>query len=358
MKRELIVLVILTFYVISFSAQKMIVLEKFTNSSCGACADAALHIEDLVEEFPNIIWVSHQKTHGWRDNPLANEDSWTIWQEVNQIGNPTAMIDRQIYNNRLVTTRGSWRDQIVQQLQQPQSAQVDIVDIDFDPGTRILDFRVKVRFLEPVEDIPLRMTAMMVQDSTYGEPQDNYNNNTPGHPHEGRGAEMWDYAHRNVVRAILDNPWGSDNFFPRNPIVGEIYSKSYSYAIPEDRRADRHKIVTFVSQHGSDLSERRIMDGFQIRLDTINLTLTSISTNITERDFKVSPNPTSDFIEITEIRDFHSLRILDISGKEVFYRYVDNDSEVIDVSALYEGVYFVQMLSDDGIRTQKFIISR
>jgi len=46
-------------------AQKKVLFEKYTNAFCGICPDATIQLKNMVEENPDVIWISHQKPIGF-----------------------------------------------------------------------------------------------------------------------------------------------------------------------------------------------------------------------------------------------------------------------------------------------------
>lgn len=85
----------------STDAQKNVLFEKFTNAYCGVCPDATLDLMEIVENNPDVIWISHHKPVTWTDNPLTNERSIAIWDDLNVSGVPQGMVDRTVYDGSL-----------------------------------------------------------------------------------------------------------------------------------------------------------------------------------------------------------------------------------------------------------------
>jgi heat shock protein HslJ len=71
-------------------------------------------------------------------------------------------------------------------------------------------------------------------------------------------------------------------------------------------------------------------------------------------DFKIYPNPTSNLLFITsEIASIEKIVIYNPSGQLVLEAYDDLSS--LDVSVLNNGLYFLQITSEEGSAIQKFI---
>lgn len=68
----------------------------------------------------------------------------------------------------------------------------------------------------------------------------------------------------------------------------------------------------------------------------------SISEAIAAEGVKVFPNPASDVVTLTNLTVGDNLRLLDVTGKLVLNRNVQNTTETIDVSSFRQGVYVIQ----------------
>lgn len=92
--------------------------------------------------------------------------------------------------------------------------------------------------------------------------------------------------------------------------------------------------------------------------EIIALSDESVSINdLTTKSFSVFPNPTKDFIQLSNLNIGSKIEVLDISGKTI--SSFSNDSETVSISTMNfnSGEYFVNVFSSDGTKaTQKFII--
>jgi hypothetical protein len=77
------------------------------------------------------------------------------------------------------------------------------------------------------------------------------------------------------------------------------------------------------------------------------------------KQFKISPNPTSEFINCTfETSINRKLSIVDVLGKTVKSWESNIQKELIDVKSLPNGVYFLKVEEDNRSYSRKFIIRR
>ncbi|MDR0829558.1 MAG: T9SS type A sorting domain-containing protein [Prevotellaceae bacterium] len=91
---------------------------------------------------------------------------------------------------------------------------------------------------------------------------------------------------------------------------------------------------------------------------TVDETCTPSAINeIEANSFIIYPNPTSDYLQITNYDlQFNSVQILDIAGKVVLINHLPlTTNHSIDVSGLANGIYLIKIYTDKGIKTERFI---
>ncbi len=82
-------------------------------------------------------------------------------------------------------------------------------------------------------------------------------------------------------------------------------------------------------------------------------TTTLSSTNFEKTNVLISPNPTSQFLNISSQEFINAIKIIDITGRDTLINKMDNNK--IDVRSLAKGVYFITIYTDHNMNTQKFI---
>ena len=71
----------------------------------------------------------------------------------------------------------------------------------------------------------------------------------------------------------------------------------------------------------------------------------------------ITPNPTSGSFKISSESDIQHLSILDVTGREVNFRYVGNVREQhIELDAAQAGTYFILLKTDTGLSTGRLVI--
>lgn len=70
-----------------------------------------------------------------------------------------------------------------------------------------------------------------------------------------------------------------------------------------------------------------------------------------ENHFSLYPNPTSDIVNVKGDRNIQKTTLLDINGGVVNHEFSNNQ---ISVDQLESGLYFLEILHDDGVEVLRF----
>lgn len=92
-------------------------------------------------------------------------------------------------------------------------------------------------------------------------------------------------------------------------------------------------------------------------LDNIELNFPVGLKEIFKNDFSFYPNPASSIVNIKNEITINSISVIDINGRTLFNNStIDNRIGSIDVSALNAGIYFIQLIDENGlVSTQKLV---
>lgn len=330
------------------TAQKRVLVEKFTNAYCGACPNGTIILEGFQEKYPGLILVKHHKPVDWIDNPLPNPASAVIRTDVGVWGQPTAMVDRSAAGTDLVLSSGSWEDRIIQQLDVPYYVNLNLNSASFEVGSRILEFDIEMIFDELPQAEELRLSVLVVEDKVYGVEQHNYSNDTPGHPLEGQGDIIWGYEHNAVTRMILDSPWGTDEAFPADLEIGVPYKQTYAYQVPEEYVIEHMKIVALVAGHNdSDVYSRTVLNADEYSLGE-ELGLSSTVHPSEEIDFNLSPNPATELLTLEFKNVPEVVYLFDSIGKTLAECKDPTQRMNISIAAMAAGTYTLVIRTEDG----------
>ena len=98
-----------------------------------------------------------------------------------------------------------------------------------------------------------------------------------------------------------------------------------------------------------------LLDPFTCSDAALFLSISDLKIN--KAEFSVYPNPASEFITITSglVNDY-DIDILDLLGKKVFSSSLNNDREIIDVSAFKSGQYIIKLSDKTGSVNKTVVI--
>jgi hypothetical protein len=69
----------------------------------------------------------------------------------------------------------------------------------------------------------------------------------------------------------------------------------------------------------------------------------------------IAPNPAYNNITIKAKSNFHTVEIVSFLGQIILSQSNETDNATLDVSQFTSGVYFVRVISENGISVQKFV---
>ena len=344
-------------------AQKRVLLEKYTSAFCGNCPNGHVIANDLKATYPELILVFHHSSVDGMGNPFSTE-----WRDsFNVLGTPYAMVDRFGMNPfNIAVNPVQWDGRIQDQLDEPAVVDLEI-EGEYTVAHRRLDLNISARFSSLPEGDDLRLNVMIVEDSLtgsgFGWDQSNYYNESPGHPLEGLGQPIYNYHHNNVLREVLDGPWGTADVFPSNPELNVPYNHSYTYYLPIDYKAENSRVVVFVSNYDlDDILNRKILNA-----NEVSLIGPSIVTDTEEELAAASPavflypNPAKDrFWVDSELlaKGIESMELLDQTGRNLLYLQNWNNDDGVDISDLSPGAYYVRLQLRDGVVMEKVVVTR
>ncbi len=94
--------------------------------------------------------------------------------------------------------------------------------------------------------------------------------------------------------------------------------------------------------------------GFEINIIGPNLVTEIANTSLTSSTINIYPNPASDQITIANNNtNINKIETIDITGKTI--QTITKNSNIIDVSNLVNGIYFLKIQTDDGIIYSRFV---
>ena len=77
--------------------------------------------------------------------------------------------------------------------------------------------------------------------------------------------------------------------------------------------------------------------------------------NLNNQSIWIFPNPTTGFISI-DGKNIEIIETINIEGQIIQQIEVDNDKAYIDLSSQSKGIYFVKVITKEGIATKKIVV--
>jgi len=325
-----------TFTALSSYASKTVLMEVRTATWCPHCPGALSSVAD----FSNQANIAVAKFH------TSDQFSTTVGDQYfsayNSTGTPNGMIDMGDWGTYQVNSaHPTWANEV-----ESRMAGVSPVAITASPSynsetrTLTLEISANFHFSETSEYI---VNAILVENNLAG-PQ----SNAPS-----------GFIHNQVVRDILGGRHGTSGIIPDNPIVGTIYTHTYSKVLPQTwKPQDVEFIVNIVSRKSS--SQKLSLNATKGKI-TNQVNIAKINSN--ENNLVVFPNPFSNDVAVKIPFKGENL-LLDIyatDGKLVFNQSFSNyqvDNEIrlnLIFGDLPKGVYFIRLRDGEKYSYAKII---
>ncbi len=249
--------------VIRESAPRHVLMEFYTGTWCGHCPKGVLTAKRLLEKQDHVIpaFIHHRDIFA-----IDDADSLIAYMPN---GYPSATFDRfNLYDTPRPAinnyTDDSWQRAVTKRLASPSPVEIGLSH-SFDPKTRVLDVRARIRFVAETTGI-FRVNMMITEDDVRSSvyEQLNYANADPNWPELNRlGNPIPDYRHDHVVRKFAFGPWGKAGAIPEIPQVGEVYMIASQFVIPDDWKTNDLYVLAYVSEHSVDVQVTEVLNAIR-----------------------------------------------------------------------------------------------
>ncbi len=346
------------------SGVKHILLEEFSTAPCGFCPDGDIIAQQIIDNYPQVIWVTHHA--GFGTDSMTVPESITIANAFTNFA-PGSCIDRgdypiPVYTNPpyIAISRQKWDSVVVAHLNDPPVVDV-LINNNYNDVTRTLTCTVDANFLSTPASGDLRLNLFLMEDSVVGfgsgYDQTNYFNTTVGHPYHNAGNPIVGYVHHHVLRKVVTGTWGLSGIISNAPVAGNTFSHTFSnIAIPTNWKDDDITVIAFVSYYNTNTHLREVLNSNIVDLKSTPTALHET----TQRQPFVSPNPANNYFKI----DFNNIgknsyvELFNAEGRLV--KHIDaSQTSALEITThdLPNGIYTCNMVND-GIffSKQKIVI--
>lgn len=326
---------------VSYIPTKRVVFEEATGTWCGWCPRGAVGLETLEQNYPGTaIGIA-----------VHNGDAMTVTAYDNGMnvgGYPSGHVDRAILDVDPGDFTQFYADRI---------NTVSPVDVSatatFDPTSRNIDINISGEFVTNLSG-DYRFNAVILEDHVGPYSQANY--------YSGGGAgplvspiSGFDWAAAtdpvsvtfdHVARAILGGFDGTPNSIPSSITAGAVHTHDYTHVLPANQNEQNVHVVAMVIDNNSG----EILNAIKVELSGIP---TAIENQKENNSFNVYPNPAKNTITIDG--EYTNANIYDVFGKLVL---TTEAQKSINISALENGVYFVNINKDNNTIIKKITITK
>lgn len=357
MKKAIAILLVIFSVTYMLKAQtKKVLLEEFTGVECGNCPMGSFTLDSLLEVYPDLIGVS---MHSY-----SSSDSM-FFPQIDTIGiqyspgAPLGATDR-IYDTvwgYVAQTYQNWNACIQTRLAVPPQLTVS-VNASWNSVSRNISAGISTNILANLPSGDYRFNLYLVEDSVIGTgpgyDQVNFYNTIVGNPFYGMGNPITGYIHRHVIRAILPKAWGQAGIIASSPAAGQNFATTIDYTLPADYNENRIKLVAFVSRYTDNHQGDEVLNVD----DTSLVTVSGITEFKNENHTFAYPNPTTGCFAVPSEMTCAELTIYNIFGGIAYIKYLDENTNVVNISALNNGIYFISLNNGKISIKQKIILNK
>ncbi|MBR1549292.1 MAG: Omp28-related outer membrane protein [Bacteroidales bacterium] len=337
----------MTVYDPSTVAQRTTVMEHFTTARCPNCPAGHDRLDAAVAgQEDRVVWIAHHVGY-YTDDMTINESNQMLsfFNDGGSTFAPAWMLDR---NFDFVDNKSQYpgpaffpgtnaRQILTNAINSPALVNVNISDLNYNAESRTVSFTVSGEFLSEMTFTSPRLTAYILEDGIKG----------------AQSGATGIYTHNHVLRACISNVWGDEGVIT-STAAGSTFSKTYTFHVSETWRPNNCWVAAFVNDYGTDVMHRTIANGaksgYLTNVAIEDVENTSISMN-------TYPNPATEMAVIEAGSTIRSYQMVDALGRVVMQSENLNATALeLDVRALAQGVYFINVTTDNGVASQRLTI--
>lgn len=332
----------------SMATQRMSLLEHFTTAQCQYCPGGHERLEEAMNGYEeHIAWVAHHVGFGTDNMTLSASNQIASLYGTSSTWAPAMSLDRNHdYASDEEGTVGSvgsvadLRQLFADATSLPAFVTISLSDLNYNAQTRELSVTISGQFMSDYSGTSPRLTLYITEDGIIGRQQ-----STSG--------MIQEYEHNHVIRATVSNIWGDADAFS-STFAGSTYSKTYTYTLPTNWKANKCRLIAFVNEYGNDILHRQVANatksGYLLSGDDPTAGINDVA-NI---NIKAYPNPATEMAYITTESTIRSFEMIDAMGRNVMSgENVNADILELNVSGLASGLYFITVTTDRGIATER-----
>ena len=318
--------------------QKNVVLQMFKHQTCGPCYPADTMIKHQVDPLPyyntvnlycstsDVIYSPHGDTLDNYAHPMVVFDHFTFPSDPFSLANSFYTLNGQKYLDKLYE-----REEFL------EPVGVSFSSLTVDTNSRTIVAEVSADFYDDLSG-DYRFNVYILEDSIL--------------EYQASAPDPVNYYHTRVLRTMLGNTWGQPSSIPSSVSTGQTVSYTFNFSVPNGYDMTQLRLIGLVQKFSASNYDRRILNSSQV------FSRDYLSASLGEEDlnyqFDLYPNPAANVLQIdlkNEV-DMKEIRVVTLAGKVVLESEFTN---VIDVSQLAAGSYYVVVSNENGSHTKMFV---
>lgn len=311
---------------ISFGQQvaRKAIVEHFTNSNCSACASRNPTFYSTIRQYPDLLHIAY--------HPSAPYPSCKINQhnKAENDARPTfygifGSTPRIVVQGTIIPGTSPYNNSALYQPELNQMTSFS-VNTEINKGNNnTADVSVVIKKVDTSSLTGLQLYAAIVEDTLFYD------------------APNGEKQHYDVFRkAVWTTPQDASSLVN----VGDSVILTQNIAIHSDWNTSRI-YVTAILQDGNKAVVQAV------RTETLDFPVSIANITNSQHELSVYPNPATSHITIDGAKAGSSVAIKAIDGKTVYEGYIDNN--LIDVTSLHPGLYFISVSDDGGTRRDRWL---
>lgn len=349
-------------------SNRSVLLEDLTGIFCGYCPDGALRADQLKAAYPGrvVIIGNHAGSYANANNPAAFQFDFRTTEGTlvdnfsDPSGYPAGNINRKLTPvsmkpGKTAMGRGNWTTEGTKILNEPSPANL-AVSAYYNVGSEDIEINVEGYYTSNGNASDY-LTVAILQDNI-----DSYQSGASGYPARIQpGSNL--YRQMDVLRAYVTTPYMGEEISVTT--ASTFFEREYTYTAVKvgphiDPVKDNMKVAVWLSQDA-----------------TFSEVITAVETHVSARPVGISeaaslkglniyPNPFVDQATVEfELEDAQMMefKLFDVTGKlvqNVPSSYYGTGNHKINVSGngLENGLYYVNIIAEDGIVTRRIVLNR
>ena len=337
----------MTVYDPSTVAPRTTVMEHFTTARCPNCPAGHQRLDAAVQgQEDRVVWIAHHVGY-YTDGMTINESNQML-SFFNNGGStfaPAWMLDRNYdfvddkseYPGPAFFPGSNARQILTNAISSPAFVNVAISALNYNTESRTLTFTVSGEFRSDMTFSSPRLSAYIMEDGIQA----------------AQSGANGMYTHNHVIRGCISDVWGDENVIT-NTTAGSTFTKTFTYQVPATCKANKCWVAAFVNDYDSDIMHRTIANGTKSGYLT-NVAIDDVENNAIS--VNTYPNPATEMAFVETGSTIRSYEMVDALGRVVMKAENLNATALeLDVRALRQGVYFINVTTDNGVASQRLTI--